>query len=227
MIKGARKDSMNMARLRTSAALVIAGVALAGCGLDMGSSKVQGPSNKSLYSENQPVVEHSYFAFDLAASGNGISSSERARLAAWFDTLDLRYGDRIGVDDPYGRGGVIADVARLASEYGLMLSDGVAPVMGEVQPGGVRVVVTRAVASVPGCPNWRQAKQSGGQISTDSNYGCATNSNLAAMIANPDDLVLGQRGSSTGDAQQSVKAITAYRSKAPTGAGGLDAVSTK
>jgi pilus assembly protein CpaD len=227
MIKGARKDSMNMARFRTSAALVMAGVALAGCGVTMGPSKVQGPSNMSLYSENQPVVEHSYFAFDLATTGNGVSSSELARLAAWFDTLDLRYGDRIGVDDPYGRSGVIADVARVAADYGLLLSDGVPPAMGSAQSGSARVVVTRATASVPGCPNWRQAKLSGGQISTDSNFGCATNSNLAAMIANPDDLVLGQQGVATGDAMTSTKAIKAYRDKAPTGAGGLEAVSTK
>ncbi|HKT14497.1 MAG TPA: CpaD family pilus assembly lipoprotein [Allosphingosinicella sp.] len=215
-----------MARIRTSVALLVLGTALAGCEHGIGPSKAELEVNRSLYSENQPVVEHSYFALDLASAGDGISSGERARLADWFDTLELRYGDRISVDSAYASPGAVADVARITADYGLMLSDGVPPTLGSAQPGTVRVVVSRATASVPGCPNWRQAKLSGAPISTESNFGCATNSNLAAMIANPDDLILGQQGTPSGDANLATKAIKAYRDKTPTGSGGLEKVST-
>ena len=226
MIPGTRKDCIIMARTRISAAFLVLGTVLAGCGHDIGPSKVELATNRSLYSENQPVVEHSYFALDLASAGDGIASDERARLAGWFDTLDLRYGDRISVDSAYASPGAIADVARVAADYGLVLGDGIPPALGSAQPGTVRVVVARATASVPGCPNWRQAKLSGNPISTESNFGCATNSNLAAMIANPDDLILGQQGTRSGDANLATKAIKSYRDKVPTGNAGLDKVST-
>ena len=59
-----------------------------------------------------------------------------------------------------------------------------------------------------------------------SNYGCAVNSNLAQMVANPDDLVRGQeaRGS---DSRAVTKAIKSYRDKSPTGNGELKSESTK
>ena len=60
-------------------------------------------------------------------------------------------------------------------------------------------------------PTARTGQARGGPSSTSSNYGCAVNSNLAAMIADPTDLVLGQAGSVTGDADTSSKAIKVYR----------------
>jgi pilus assembly protein CpaD len=54
-----------------------------------------------------------------------------------------------------------------------------------------------------------------------SNYGCATNSNLAAMIADPEDLVRGKTGGPQVDAALSGKAIKAYREAQPTGVKGL------
>ena len=52
-----------------------------------------------------------------------------------------------------------------------------------------------------------------------SNFGCAVNGNLAAMVANPQDLVHGREGSGVGDNRTAVKAIDTYRKAAPTGAG--------
>jgi pilus assembly protein CpaD len=87
----------------------------------------------------------------------------------------------------------------------------------------VRVVVSRTTAGVPGCPKYERS----GPSSTSSNYGCAVNSNFAAMTADPNDLVLGQAGSVTGDDTQSSKAIKVYREAKPTGTRGLDQVNTR
>ena len=46
------------------------------------------------------------------------------------------------------------------------------------------------------------------------------------MIANPEDLVVGQDGNRTADAMLSVKAIKSYRDATTTGAAGLKAEST-
>ena len=52
-------------------------------------------------------------------------------------------------------------------------------------------------------------------------YGCAVNSNLAAMVANPEDLLEGQKGTGETVVATGTRAIQTYREAAPTGAGGL------
>lgn len=51
-------------------------------------------------------------------------------------------------------------------------------------------IVADGRASVPHCPDWR-SQGVDSAAGTDSNYGCAINGNLAAMIADPQDLVRG------------------------------------
>ena len=80
------------------------------------------------------------------------------------------------------------------------------------------------VARVPGCPF---ADEHQGLSATSRNYGCSVNSNLAAMIADPNDLVLGQAGSAASDPATSAKAIKTYREAKPTGASGLTSASSR
>lgn len=176
--------------------------------------------NPSVYSTKQPVVERTDYVIDLYG-GNGLSARELERLADWFDSLRVDYGDQISVDtgaydDPRAR----QDVASVAGRHGLLLSRGVPVTAGSVQPGSVRVVVSRSTAYVPGCPDWSEAAEVGSRITTASNYGCAINSNLAAMIADPNDLVQGRSSDKGGDAAASSKAVTAYRTRSLTGGGG-------
>jgi pilus assembly protein CpaD len=212
-----RKDNLTMVSKASLPVLLVLAASVSAC---TGSTARTGgvEPNRTLYSTNQPVVQRTDYVLDVRTEGGGLSSYERGRLTGWFESLGLGYGDRIFVDDPYSSGRSRDDVAAVASSWGLLLSDGTPVTAGQVQPGSVRVVVSRSTASVPNCPNWEQV---GGPSSTSSNYGCAVNSNLAAMIADPNDLVLGQSGSSAGDAATGSKAIRAYRNAAPTGAGGL------
>ena len=215
------KDNFNMARIKSIAILVSLGVAAGGCAANQVAAPAE--ANRGLDSVNQPVVQRTDYVVDLQTSGGRLAPGERDRLHAWLASLDVGYGDKVWVDDTYG-GGAAEDVARVAADYGLLLSDGAPVTAGSVQPGSVRVVVSRSSASVPGCPNWEGP---GGASATSPNYGCAMNSNLAAMIADPNDLVLGQEGSVVGDATTASKAIRAYRSAVPTGAGGLKDTVTK
>jgi len=69
-------------------------------------------------------------------------------------------------------------------------------------------------AVVPNCPNWKTGGLDSAAV-TDSNYGCAINSNLAAMIADPMDLVHGKT-SDVVDTTSSNRAIKAWREAEPT-----------
>jgi pilus assembly protein CpaD len=216
---------MIMARLKSSTAL--AGLAIAASACAPHTDRLTPVSNNSMYSLNQPVVQRTDYVLDVGAAGGGIPASEQQRLAQWFETLRLGYGDRISVDqagdysDPAAR----QAVANVAAQFGLLLTDGAPITAGGVQPGSVRVIVSRTSASVPGCPNWGDPTI-GAPERMSANYGCATNSNLAAMIADPNDLVLGQTGSKDGYSTVGSKAIWQYRSAAPTGAGGLKSEKT-
>ena len=215
-----------MRRFKLSAALIALGLGTAACGpVTNGLNPV---SNPSLYSVNQPVVHRSDYVLDLNATDSGVPGPEQDRLAAWLDSLQVGYGDRVFIDQAgYGDSAARADIAAVVGRYGLLLSDGAPVTAGSVQPGSVRVVLSRMTASVPGCPYWED-EVVGAPERTATNYGCATNSNLAVMIADPADLVLGEAGSPSGDPATTNRVINEfYRNRIPTGyEGGLKSEST-
>lgn len=204
----------------TAAITLSLGLALSGCGGLAGG-------NRSLDSVHQPIVERTNYTLDLTSGPGGLSLPEQRRLAGWFEAMDLRYGDRISLDDPLSSGATLAAVEGVAGKYGMLVS-GDAPVTpGAVNAGTVRVVVTRSTASVPGCPDWSRKTDLSLNNATSTNYGCASNSNLAAMVADPEHLIKGAAGSGQTVVMSSTKAIDSYREAKPTGEGGLKQESTK
>ena len=206
---------MNIARkskLMGAVALSL-GLSVAGCaGM---------PTNTSLYSTKQPVVERTNFTMDVDTNRAGLSISEQQRLNGWFETMELQYGDRISIEDPANNPAVSGAVNELAARYGLMVSEVAPTTVGQLAPGSARVVITRSSASVPGCPDWSAQSDANYMNATSPGYGCAVNSNLAAMVANPEDLLEGQKGNGETTVSTGTRAIQTYRETAPTGAGGL------
>jgi pilus assembly protein CpaD len=185
---------------------------LAGCAAD----------NRGVESVHQPVVARTDYSLDVQTAPSGLAPGEGQRLTGWLSTLRVGYGDTIAIDDPYASGAAArGEVAAVAARFGLLLAD-TAPVTGaQVAAGTVRVLVSRASASVPGCPDHSPAYAPNFNARTSTNYGCAINTNLAAMIANPNDLVRGAAGTAGEyDAQSGTRAISTLRSAPPTGEGG-------
>ncbi len=182
--------------------------------------------SRGLDSVNVPVVTRADYAFDAAAPDGSLAPGEQARLDAWFGGLNLGYGDHIYVDGAYADA-ARADVARVAGRYGMLLSQGSPVAQGVVNPGSVRVLVSRTRASVPNCPNWSDQSKPNWGNHTMPSYGCAVNGNLAAMIADPNDLVWGREGDGYDMADTASRAIRSYRNATPTGEGGLKDISTK
>ena len=198
-------------RALAPAALTLAlGVGLSGCA-----------TNRGLESLNQPVVSRTNYTLDVGSYGGGVPLAEQRRLAGWFETLDLRYGDRISVDDPGVDGAAREAIAAIAARYGLLVGEDAPVTTGQIAPGTVRVVVSRSSATVPNCPNWAAKSDTNLNNATYTNYGCAVNSNLAAMVADPEHLLHGAKGSGETVVMSSSKAIGSYREAKPTGEQGL------
>lgn len=187
------------------------GLALAACG--------GVPENRSMNSVHQPVVEKVDYTLDVTTDGAGLAYGEPGRLAGWFDAMGLRYGDKVTIDDPGASPATRSAVEAVASRYGILLGEGAPQTGGYLNAGTARVIVTRAKASVPGCPDWSADSDFNPNNGLSSNYGCATNSNLAAMIANPEDLLHGSQSQGSTAVMSSNKAIDAYRAATSTGKG--------
>ena len=193
--------------------------ALSGCG---GMSTWRGYD-----SVHQPVVERTQSSIDLATGSGGLSRGEKERLSGWFEAMNLRYGDRIAVDDPLANGATRVAIEEAAAKYGLLLGSDVPVTKGYVNAGTTRVIVTRTTASVPHCPDWSSNNETNLLNAVHTNYGCSVNSNLAAMVANPEDLLHGARGPVLSTVPTQVKAIGAYQDKPPSGSQGLKTTSSK
>ena len=202
----------------TCAFAISLGLVVSGCG---GIA-----TNRSLYSEKQPVVERSNFTFDVQTNTGGVPISEQQRLNGWFESMGLAYGDRVTIEDPSANPAVADAVQELAGRYGLIVSATAPTTQGFLEPGQARVVITRSTASVPGCPDWSAKSDSNFNNASSPGYGCATNSNLAAMIADPQDLLEGKASDGTTTISTSTKAINTYRDAEPSGAGGLQSATS-
>jgi pilus assembly protein CpaD len=209
-------------KTRRAAALAIAlaaGLTLSACG--------GMPTNRSLNSVHEPVVERSDYTFDVTTGAGGLGYGEQRRLSGWFEAMDLRYGDRLSIDDPLRSPATRNAVQALAGRYGIEVSDIAPTTAGYVNAGTARVIISRTTASVPGCPDWSARSDVNLGNATSTNYGCATNSNLAAMISNPEDLVRGANNVGNTVVMSANKAIKVYREKEATGAKELEKTATE
>jgi pilus assembly protein CpaD len=172
-------------------------------------------SNLGVESARQPVVARTNYVFDLANAGSVVDTNDAARLSGWLDSLNVGYGDHISVDTngAYDTSGAMDVVGSIVARRGLLLDRSAPITSGEIPSGSVRVIVTRMTAEVPGCEKWDQHSQWTFEEKTSENYGCAINQNLAAMVADPEDLVSGRQGDSTINASASSGIIQANNSK--------------
>jgi pilus assembly protein CpaD len=199
-------------RATNKAILIGLGLMVAACGTE----------NRGLESVHQPVVTRTDYVLDVGAAGDGLARGDLERLRGWFDSLRLGYGDKVSIDAPTGGTAATREaITAIAARYGLLVSDTAPLTSGQIAPSDVRVVVSRTKAEVPNCPDWSRPSTPNLNEHSSSNFGCAINTNLAAMVANPEDLIQGHIGSSSVDASTSNKAIKSYRDKVPTGEAGL------
>jgi pilus assembly protein CpaD len=214
-----RRFIVKDANMRSKLVLIALSSALAACA-------TTDQPDRGVASVNVPVVTTADYVFDAAAPGGALAPGEADRLTGWFQGLGLGYGDTIYVDGGYAPA-ARSQVASIAGRYGMLVTAGAPATTGLVQPGSVRVVVARRRAEVPNCPNWSRPAAPDFANRSMSNYGCSVNSNIAAMVANPEDLLHGREGTGVTDTYTASRAIEMYRSTPPSGSKGLQDVTPK
>lgn len=180
-------------------------LALGGCRKNTG--------NASLNIQYAPRITTEEILYDIRFnSDNRISAWQLKGHEAFLRDLGLRYGDRISIDDPEPEGAPQrrAIVVALAAKFGLVPESEASVTKGFIAPNAIRLVIRRAKAQVNNCPSWTDSQTNPSGMNMMNNTGCATATNIAAMVADPNDLTDGRtyKGSQS---QTIVKAIKAHQ----------------
>jgi pilus assembly protein CpaD len=144
----------------------------------------------------------------FAPGSAALASVDAARLQHAAATGEIKPSDRITVDVA---GAPYLAKERLASVSALLLHYGIVPVADaqDAPPNHAIVAVQRTLVTLPPCPNWSKRPYSDFNNQPSSNFGCATETDLGMMVANPTDLASGlPLGSTAG--QPAAAAINRY-----------------
>ena len=179
--------------------------------------------------EYHPVVLHGVvvtfenrtLSVHYAPGAETPGSIQISALNVLMATGDLGRGDVVVVERPSGGlAQVRAELLSVALQReGLSASLAISP---DVPDGELRLRIEHAVARAPGCPDWTKPPGDDFDNTMPSNFGCATATNLAAMVANPRDLLAGSpMGPAVG--APALAAMHRYRFGKPTTGSNTDA----
>jgi pilus assembly protein CpaD len=162
-------------------------------------------------SPKQNKVEAVKLTHDMRPPTSGkLSGTELVELDDFLARHDVGYGDSVTVIAGSERTGKpLADYLRKQGIQAKMalISSG----MSDIPTSGLRLQVDRYVLVPPNCPDWRKPATGDYGNTPLSNLGCANTANLGMMLANPRDLIQGQR---PGDADGTVAAASIQRYRA-------------
>jgi len=140
---------------------------------------------------------------------------ETASLNDFLASSGATPGDAILIErtPPSTLKGNTLEVRREATLVAALTRQGLRPSVSytpTLVPGDMSLTLERYVASTPNCPNWSKMPGNDFDNTLHSDFGCSMATNLAAMIADPRDLVVGRTmGPVVGDPGSA--AVHAYR----------------
>jgi len=163
---------------------------------------------------------------DGVVSGEKLGDTERAAVKAFATAYEQEGKGKVVISRPSNGPSDVAALRAAADARAVMLAEGVDPINiaeGPYDASGARqapllITYTTYETVVPGCPDISSVDIA----NTSSNsalpsFGCAVNVSLAAMIADPSDLV-GKQHLDPSDLKRRSIVLTKYRNGEATGA---------
>ena len=202
----ALQGSRVLARAARSAltllAVLVAGTSVGGC--LKGSPRFQAPFTLANPNERYPIaVKQGEASLDLAVyrGASGLNPSQREQLSAFLRDYKAQGEERLVIRAPSGGANERAAMHAYDEVRRALRHAGINPSAVTLEPyfaGGepsapLRLSYLQYVAAPPDCPDWSENIARDPQNMPWTNMGCATQRNLAEMVANPEDLI-GPRG---------------------------------
>ena len=163
---------------------------------------------------------------NVAPGSNGLSPGQRAQVTEFLNRY--RAADagnsKLLIAVPSGGANEVSAMRAVGQLNGLIKEAGFADNAVQVRPyhserraaAPIRFAYMRYVAQAPHCGNWPENLANESRNLNYHNFGCAQQANLAAMIANPADLVT-PRTMDPADPERRSVVIDKYRQGKPTG----------
>lgn len=181
------------------------------------------------------VVTQAETAIDIPVSSSEtkLTLSSRGRVEEFATRFRYDKVDSIRVLVPYGSTNeraaemVSRDVVKVLQKHRIGRSQIlIAPysAVGDTGPTPVRLAYSTLVAQTGPCGRWPEDLGETTENKNYYNFGCASQQNIAAQIADPRDL-LGPRGMDPSDAQRRTMVIDKYRNGERTAAEAMEAES--
>lgn len=177
---------------------------------------VNGPEQEFNVNQRYPIsVQPRMMSLNLIYNGQSELDQNESGLLARFAEDYLTHGSgSIGVSGPNAAATDVAVAALL--EIGVERTQiMVGGAQGPNPLNDIRVTYIRYVAEAPSCGNWSQNLTYTASNVLPPNFGCATQHNIAAMVADPRDLVTPDT-SGQSDAQRRLTVLQKYRAGEPT-----------
>jgi len=206
-------------RSRSAAArAALAGAILLGLGACVPSTMNWSPAE----SPKALRVDTLRFSHDVAFAGSatGMNAASQAALTAFLWQNSVTGEDEVLIGAPLDGPDASLAKRRAAAVERVLGSAGLAATVVALPEGPVSVHIVRHVVTPPACPDWSKPALRDHGNSVHSNFGCATATNLGAMVARPQDLVEG-REPGPHDSTVLVRGIRKYQDGPPSGAQAL------
>lgn len=205
---------------------LLAALALSGCSAMAVSRHEIVGSVPDDYRTRHPIVLTDALAILDVPATNSVArlpADMRTNIAGFAQRFVASGAPGIAVAAPSGSANQAA-ARRVAAEVGQVLALSGVPVqmisyrsyaaLPRDTEAPVRIAYSRVVARTDQCGQWPDQVADSSENRNYENFGCATQQNLAAIVANPLDLV-SPRGSTPADAERRSNVLEKYRSGQP------------
>ncbi|TNE58037.1 MAG: hypothetical protein EP340_06680 [Alphaproteobacteria bacterium] len=218
----ARLSAKIVKRLALSTVAVLA---LSGCMNGAGLEDMAGGQTRTMAHERFPIqVMSSNEEMSLMVPSNAValSQEDRARVAMFAASYRRGGHGELWLASPKGSGNEAASDSALAAISKVFVEQGLSPAainMTTYQSSADNAPITIRYkvydAHAPSCRRWNQNLATTPLNGASPNFGCSAQSNLAAMLDDPHDLVA-PRDMTAADADRRNTVVDKYRSGEPT-----------
>ena len=223
------KHFANRGSFRLKLALpMAAALALGACSAPYGLDPYENVYVSQVHWERYPIeVGKGTMKMKVPTTSARLSSDQEETVVRFAQQARRTEASQVVVSQPANApnaGPVAAEVAHLLASEGIPPRDIVSATYNGNRTAPVVVSFARHFASSPECGDWSQSITETGLNEPYANFGCAQQHNIAALVADPQDLTV-PRASTPPDATRRSNVISDYRDGSDTTSSGDVAIS--
>jgi pilus assembly protein CpaD len=193
-------------RQRIAPLLLLVGLTGCGASLDSELDDVYAPP---MHFQRHPItVTKDTARIELVPHGDGLTAVERNEVARFAQSALINASQSVRLEHPSSARATADQVASI------LMQEGVPParIIATVHDGRGPVVLTftRTMAVTSLCGDWNESLSQSSENEPFPNFGCVHQQNIAAIVANPNDLVM-PRAETPPDAPRRSQILTDYR----------------